>query len=129
MTVHLTRVALATAPHAHALSLPAPSRKRCAVVEIVFVEIARILLIAADEQAAHDGDDAGHRAGDRHRMLRLLLRFHPAGELDDPLADRSDVDGSLAQNRVATERAQHALLQRGVAVEHALIGIRALIVL
>src|SRR6476620_5262035 len=78
MTIDLAGVSLAPAARAHALPLPAAARTRRALVEILFVETCRVLLVGADEQPADDGDDARHLARHGHRVLGLLSRLHPS---------------------------------------------------
>ena len=65
------------AARANTLALPHPARGRRALVEIIFIEIRRALLVGADEQPAHHRNDSRHRARDRHRVLGLLVRLDP----------------------------------------------------
>src|SRR3712207_9517129 len=47
----------------------------------------------------------------RSCTLRLLLRPHGAGQLDDARADGADVDTPLAEHPIGEERVQHVVLE------------------
>src|SRR5690606_28055757 len=74
------------------------------------LQVPRLLL---DLHPVHDRPDPRYTVGDAHRVIRLLLRPHRPGELDDARADRPDVDAAVAEHAVAEERLEHPILQSG----------------
>jgi hypothetical protein len=51
-------------------------------------------------------------------MRRLVGLVHPAGQLDDAIADRPDIDGALGQDGIVAERFEHALFEHFVFLVH-----------
>ena len=43
-----------------------------------------------------------------------LFVLDPASQLDHAVADRANVDGSLGENRIVSERFEHTILESGV---------------
>ena len=66
---------------------------------------------AANGETIDDCLDPGDAPSDHYRLLGLVVRIHPAGQLDDSFVDRADVDCALAQYRIVAERLENALFE------------------
>jgi len=111
MTIDFSRRALASPSGADALSLPLTLGQRGIAVFVTVSEIVEQVFFCAHRQAIHDRVDSRYAARDDYRLLRLVLSIDPAGELDNSLVYRTDIDGALAQGGVVAESFEHPLLE------------------
>src|SRR5438270_13514342 len=100
MAIRLIRRSLAPAARADRVALPMPFGELGSATRGAARVVFEAGFIAADRQPIDDGVHIGDAAGDGDRMLGLLLRIDPAGELDDAVADGPDVHGALGEDRV-----------------------------
>ena len=109
--VHFRGVALATLADADRVTFPPRFRVRVVTVGEEARVIANALFLITDRDAVHDRAHPWYTAREHYRVLGLLIRVHPAGELDRALANAADVHRPFAQDRIVSKRLEHALFE------------------
>jgi hypothetical protein len=111
VAIELARVPLTALAGADAEPLPAGLGQPVVAGGVPLGGVVHFFLLAAGSKPVDHGIHARNAARDRHGVRALLDRVHRAREFDDAVADRADVHGALAKDRVVAERFQHALLE------------------
>jgi hypothetical protein len=118
---------LAAPARADLLPVPVPLGERWIAVFIVMRRVVEEIFVGADAKPVHDRGDAWNSARYDDRLMRLVFGVHPARQLDDAVFDGADVDRSLAERRIVSERLEHSLLELLGAVERCLGRVELLI--
>src|SRR5687768_5087957 len=129
MAVDLGGVSLPSTSGADVLAFPLSCAHSVVGFVVVLSHIVQEILLGSDGEPVDHGVHARHATRYYHRLLRLVGCIDPARELDYAVVEGTDVDGALAQDRVVTERFEHALLELFGRLERALVVVvvRALV--